>query len=68
MEFYFDKRSICHQKVTLRETMEIITQRILRKNVVAFAHAEVEMHLPHKYSVESSLKSQIVSLHDIFVL
>jgi hypothetical protein len=54
--------------IALRETMEIITQRILKKKVVAFAHAEVEMHLPHKYSVESSLKSQIVSLHDIFVL
>lgn len=47
----------------LRETMEI-----LKKNVVAFADAEVEMHIPHKYSVESSLKSQIVSLHEKFCI
>lgn len=46
----------------LRERMEIITQWILKKNFVAFADAEVEMHIPHKYSVESSLKSQIVNL------
>lgn len=52
----------------LRERMEIITQWILKKNFVAFADAEVEMHIPHKYSVESSLKSQIVSLHEKFCI
>ena len=40
----------------------------IEEKFVAFADAEVEMHIPHKYSVESSLKSQIVSLHEKFCI
>ncbi|CAC5414325.1 unnamed protein product [Mytilus coruscus] len=42
--------------------MEILTQRILKKHCAAFEGADVCMHIPHRYSKESSKKSEIVNL------
>ncbi|XP_052059697.1 uncharacterized protein LOC127700321 [Mytilus californianus] len=46
----------------LHNKMEILTQRILKKHCAAFEGTDVCMHIPHRYSKESSKKSEIVNL------
>lgn len=51
----------------LQTRMGILIQRILKKHCAAFEGADVCMHIPHRYSKESSKKSEIVSAFNSFL-
>jgi hypothetical protein len=51
-------------RLFLQERMDTIIQRILVKNIDYFKECEahVEWHVPHRFSVESAAKSEVVSI------
>ena len=45
----------------LKMRMEVIAMRIIKEHIPAFSECEVQQHIPHQYSFESSMRSRIVS-------